>query len=71
MPTTTLETIEHLLNGAAEEATSPEVRYKLNSARQLLKVLEHRENELHETVADSVDDEELLADLRDLGYLDD
>ena len=71
MPTTTLETIEHLLNGAAEEATNPEVRYKLNSARQLLKVLEHRENELHETVADSVDDAELLADLRDLGYLDD
>jgi len=71
VPTTTLETIEHLLNGAAEEATNPEVRYKLNSARQLLKVLEHRENELHETVADSVDDAELLADLRDLGYLDD
>jgi len=69
--TTTLETIEHLLTGAAEEATNPEVRYKLNSARQLLKVLEHRENEFHETVADSVDDEELLADLRDLGYLDD
>ncbi|ELY46613.1 hypothetical protein [Natronorubrum sulfidifaciens] len=70
MSETTLETIEQLLEGAAEETTNAEVRYKLNSARQLLKILEHRDDAFDETVHAVVDDEKTLAQLRELGYLD-
>lgn len=36
----TVEEVETLLKEAAEESANPEVRYKINTARQLLLALE-------------------------------
>lgn len=65
---TTLETIGKLLEGAADDVDDPEVRYKINSARQMLDVMEHQDNLLNEKVT-MVADEDVKEKLRDLGYL--
>ena len=70
MSGTTVDTIAELLEGAAEEAENSEVRYKVNSARQMLDVIRHRDGGLEETVTETVEDEELLERLRGLGYLE-
>lgn len=65
---TTIETIAKLLEGAAAEAENPEVRYRINSARQMIDVVEHHESLLNERVSTVVDDD-VREQLRDLGYL--
>ena len=70
MSETTLDTIGQLLKRAADETDNPEVRYKINSARQLLRVVEHDEALFYEQVNDAVEDEIVLERLRELGYLE-
>jgi DNA-directed RNA polymerase specialized sigma54-like protein len=70
MAETTLGTIDELLEGALEDADDSEMRYKLKSARQLVQVLQQRQDSLGEAVHDAVDDEEIMSSLRDLGYID-
>jgi len=70
MTETTVGTIETMLESALDRAEDPEVRFKLRSALQLLLVVENRHVETREALAEADVDEELRADLRDLGYLD-
>lgn len=70
MSKTTLSTIDELLAGVIDDVDDSEIRYKLRSARTLLQVLQQRHDSLDDAVRDAVDDEEILDNLRDLGYLD-
>ena len=69
MAKSTLETIDELLAGAAENISDQEALYNLNSARQLLAVVEQDYDDV-EDIAARVEDVELLDRLRDLGYLE-
>jgi hypothetical protein len=69
MAETTLGTIDELLDGALDDIDDPEVRYKVKSAQQLLKVVQQRHDDLEEVVGDVIDDEDMINNLRDLGYL--
>lgn len=69
MAKSTLETIDDLLAGAAENTSNQEALYNLNSARQLLAVVEQDYDDV-EDIAARVEDVELLDRLRDLGYLE-
>jgi len=70
MAKTTLATIDELLEGAFEDVDDPEVRYKLRSARQLLQVVQERQDIIDEAIDTAVEDDEILNNLRDLGYTD-
>lgn len=71
MAKTTLDTIDELLESALEDTDDSEIRYKLRNARQLLQIVKERHRDIaDEGIADAVDDEEILNDLRDLGYID-
>jgi hypothetical protein len=70
MAKTTLGTIDELLEGAFDDVDDPDVRYKLRSARQLVQVLQQRQDSLDEAVHDAIDDKEIMSTLRDLGYID-
>ncbi|UWG48325.1 Uncharacterized protein HSRCO_2051 [Halanaeroarchaeum sp. HSR-CO] len=70
MAKSTLDTIDDLLEASIAETGDTEVHYKLRSARQLLSVVEDRRESLDELVEESVEDEALLDNLRDLGYLE-
>jgi hypothetical protein len=70
MAETTLATIDELLAGAMDEVDDAEARFKIRSARQLLAVVQQRHDELDEAIDDAVDDGELVANLRDLGYVE-
>lgn len=70
MAETTLGTIDELLEGALDDIDDSEVRYKLKSAQQLLRVVQQRHDDLDDAVDDTVTDEDVIDTLRDLGYLD-
>jgi hypothetical protein len=70
MSETVLDTIDELLAGANDDVDDPEIHYKLRSARQLLVVVQQRYEEFDEAVHDAVDDEEVMQNLRDLGYVE-
>lgn len=70
MAETTLETIDELLAGAMNGVDDSEAGFKIRSARQLLAVVQQRHDELDEAIDDAVDDDELVANLRDLGYVE-
>jgi hypothetical protein len=69
MTTDTLKTIEALLEGVQEDVESPDARYKLRTARQLLSVLEQKNVDLTVALNEAVSDDELRERLRELGYL--
>jgi hypothetical protein len=69
MPKSTLETIEELLEGVQQDIGDPDASYKLRSARQLLSVLKKHEEDLDKAVDEAIPDEEVLDNLRELGYL--
>lgn len=57
--------------GAINETDDSEVHYKLRSARQLVQVVEQHHKDLaDEDITDAVEDEEILDELRDLGYVE-
>jgi len=70
MPTGTLDTIEELLAGAQDDVADPQASYKLRSARQLVHVLRQQNRDLDEAIDETIPDEEILENLRELGYLD-
>jgi hypothetical protein len=70
MVESTFETMEKLLDGALEEVDNPEVRYKLRSVQQLLRAVQQRHEDLDEALDETVGDEDILTNLRDLGYLE-
>lgn len=63
-----LMTIEELLREVQEDIDNPDASYRLRTARQLLSVLEQRNEELSVAVSEAVSDDELLNRLRELGY---
>lgn len=71
MGQTTLDTIDELLEGVIDETDDSEIHYKLRKARQLAEVVKQRHRDLaDEGITNEVDDEEILNDLRDLGYIE-
>ena len=70
MAETTLDTIDELLQGAFDDVNDPDVRYKLRSARQLLQVVQQRHETLDEAIDDAISDEQIMSNLRDLGYIE-
>jgi hypothetical protein len=70
MGETTLETIDELLKGSIEETDDADVSYKLRSARQLIDVVRMRHEEIDETIEEVQLDEEILENLRELGYVE-
>lgn len=68
MAETTLATMDELLEGALDDVDDPEVRYKLRSARQLLQVVQQRQDIIDEAIDTAIEDEAVLQNLRDLGY---
>ena len=70
MAETTLNTIDELLKGAFDDVNDPDVRYKLRSARQLLQVVQQRHETLDEAIDDAISDEQIMSNLRDLGYIE-
>jgi len=69
MPKTTLETLDELLRSVQGEVDDSDAIYRLRSARQLVQVLKQRHDDLDGALDESIDDEEVLENLRDLGYL--
>jgi len=68
MAETTLATMDELLEGALNDVDDPEVRYKLRSARQLLQVVQQRQDIIDEAIDTAIENEAVLENLRDLGY---
>ena len=64
-----LTTIEELLGEVQEDMDNPDASYKLRTARQLLSVLEQRNEDLSMAVSEAVSDDELLDRLRELDYI--
>jgi len=65
----TLSTIEELLEEGQQDVDGPDASYKLRSARQLLSVLKQRNEDLDEAFDEAIPDEEILENLREVGYL--
>lgn len=70
MDTTTIGTIEALLEGVIEETDDPEVHYKLRTALQLLIMMEDENSRVKETLEKSEIGPETREKLHELGYLD-
>lgn len=71
MGQTTLDTIDELLEGVIDETDDSEIHYKLRKARQLVEIVKQCHRDLaDEGITNEVDDEEILNDLRDLGYIE-
>ncbi|ATW88216.1 hypothetical protein halTADL_1448 [Halohasta litchfieldiae] len=66
----TLETIDELLEGVMNDVDDSDVRYRLRSARQLLELAKQRYKGHDEAIEDIVEDDEILKDLRELGYVE-
>ena len=64
-----LMTIEELLEEVQEDIEHPDASYKLRTARQLLSILEQRNEDLSVAVSEAVSDDELRDRLRELDYL--
>ena len=64
-----LMTIVKLLEEVQENIEDPDASYKLRTARQLLSILEQRNEDLSVAVSEAVSDDELRDRLRELDYL--
>lgn len=67
---TMLDTLDELLAGVMEDVDDPESRYKIRSARQLVEAIKQYNVDFQDATEDAVDDEEILDNLRELGYID-
>lgn len=70
MSETTLGTIETMLESAMAETENPEVSFTLRQALQLLYIVEERHVSVREELDAAEIDEDVRANLRELGYLD-
>jgi transcription termination factor NusB len=70
MPSSTLDTIEELLRSIQKDVTDSETLYKIRNARQLVQVLEQKHDNLDEAIDETITDEEILENLRELGYFE-
>lgn len=65
----TLIIIKKLLEAVQDDVENPDASYNLRTARQLLSVLEQRDEKVSVALKQAVSDDELRERLRDLGYL--
>jgi len=70
MGETTIGTIETLLESAIEETDDSDISFKIRSALQLLMVVEEQHVAARDALEEVEIEDEVRADLRDLGYLD-
>jgi len=61
--------LDELLEGAFDDIDDPDIRYKIRSARQLVQVIQQRQDTLDDAITDAIDDEDIIGRLRDLGYI--
>lgn len=66
----TLDTIEELLRSIQGDVSNSDTIYKIRSARQLVQVLRQRHHDLGDAIDETVTDQEILENLRELGYLE-
>ena len=65
----TLTQIEQLLTEVQQDIENPDTSYKLRTARQLLSIRKQRNEALDEATDEAISDEEILENLRELGYM--
>ncbi|WP_152042370.1 hypothetical protein [Salinigranum salinum] len=65
-----ISTVRRMLESVLEEATDPEITFKLRTALQLLVLIEEQQAGARSALAKADLDAELRENLRDLGYLD-
>lgn len=70
MGTQTIATIGEILDGVIEDTDDPQISYKLRNARQLLDVVQQRHEHVNETIEAADVDEEIVENLRQLGYVE-
>ena len=68
-PTTTGRIIE-LTESVLEDTDNKEYKFKLRTALQLLEIIEERHNAASDVLADCDLDEQVQANLKELGYLE-
>lgn len=61
---TTPAAIDELLEGAFDDGDGSEARYKLRSARQLLQVVQERQDIAAEAIDTAAEDEDILKNIR-------
>ena len=65
-----LDTVDEILEGAMNDIDDSDGLYKIRSARQLLELAKQRHRDHDEAIEEIISDDEVLDDLRDLGYVD-
>lgn len=70
MTTSTIETIETLLESVLDSTEGSEVHFKLRTALSLLTVVKERDDVAREALETAELDEEVRNSLMELGYLD-
>ena len=65
-----LDTVDEILEGAMNDIDDSDAVYKIRSARQLLELAKQRHRDHDEAIEEIISDDEVLDDLRDLGYVD-
>ena len=70
MGTTAIERVIELTESVLEDTDNDEYKFRLRTAIQLLEIIEDRHNEASDVLADCDLDEQIQANLKDLGYLE-
>jgi hypothetical protein len=65
-----LDTVDEILEGAMNDIDDSDGLYKIRSARQLLELAKQRHRDHDEAIEEIISDDEVLDDLRDLGYVE-
>ncbi|MBZ6493693.1 hypothetical protein [Natrinema longum] len=69
MPQTAFETVETMLTSVQSEVDDPELRFKLRTSRQLLRLLKEQKEAGREALAETDLDDSTRENLEQLGYL--
>ncbi|PCR90716.1 hypothetical protein [Natrinema ejinorense] len=70
MPQTAFETVETMLTSVQSEVDDPELRFKLRTSRQLLRLLKEQKEAGREALAETDLDDSTRENLEQLGYLE-
>lgn len=65
-----LDTVDELLEGAANDIDDSDALYKIRNARQLLELAKQRHEDHDEAIEEMIENEETLNNLRELGYVE-
>jgi len=65
-----LDTVQQLINGAIQKEDDTAINYRLRTASQLVDAFEHHEERPSETLENASFDDEIEAELRNMGYIE-